>query len=247
MEQLSHLQKILDESAKIVFFTGAGISTESNIPDFRSADGLYNQAYKFPPEIILSRTFFQKYPEEFYRFYRDKMLYPYALPNMAHYFIAELEKSGRKVTVITQNIDDLHQKAGSTHVITLHGSVYRNHCTRCHKFYGIDTILSDTLIPKCSCGGIIKPDVVLYEESLNSKDIQEAIYEISTADTLIICGTSLTVYPAAGMINYFRGKNLVIINKTITPFDEKADLCIMASIKETLSSIKINPLKKEQL
>ncbi len=244
MEQLLKLQEIIDNSERLVFFTGAGISTESNIPDFRSTDGLYNQAYQFPPEIILSATFFKNNPEEFYRFYRDKMLYPDALPNRAHQFISEIEKSGREVTVITQNIDDLHQKAGSSHVITLHGSVYKNHCIRCKKSFEINAILSSRSIPRCSCGGIIKPDVVLYEENLNDQDIRDAINAISNADTMIICGTSLTVYPAAGMIQYFKGKNLIIINKTVTQFDQKADLCIKGSIGETLSSIQINSLKK---
>lgn len=247
MEQLLKLQSILNNSERIVFFTGAGISTESNIPDFRSTDGLYNQAYKYPPEIILSASFFKNSPEEFYRFYRDKMIYTEAMPNRAHQFIADLEKSGRKITVITQNIDALHQKAGSSHVIEFHGSVYRNHCICCKKTYGIEKILSDKPVPKCSCGGIVKPDVVLYEESLNTQNINEAIYEIRTADAMIVCGTSLSVYPAAGMIQYFNKENLVIINKSATPFDERADLCIKKSIGETLSQIEIYPFQKRKL
>ncbi len=243
MNKISELQNIFDQSRNIVFFTGAGISTESHIPDFRSVDGLYNQKYKFPPEIILSATFFKKYPQEFFKFYRDKMIYLDAQPNKAHQFIADFENSGRNVAVITQNIDNLHQKAGSKNVIELHGSIMRNHCIQCKKTYSIEKILNGQSIPKCSCNGIIKPDVVLYEENLKEQDITNSIKAISEADTMIICGTSLTVYPAAGMIQYFKGRNLVIINKSITEYDSQATLCIQESIGKILSSIKINPSK----
>lgn len=208
------LQEIIDDSRKIVFFGGAGVSTESGIPDFRSVDGLYNQQYKFPPEMIISHSFFVQNPEEFYRFYRDRMIFPNALPNAAHKKLAEWEKRGILSAVVTQNIDGLHQLAGSKNVIELHGSVHRNYCTKCGKFYPLSAVTETDGVPRCECGGVIKPDVVLYEESLKSEDIENAVLEISSADTLIIGGTSLVVYPAAGLVRYFNGKHLVVINKS---------------------------------
>lgn len=211
---MNSLQEIIDDSEKIVFFGGAGVSTESGIPDFRSVDGLYNQKYDYPPETIISHSFFVRYPEEFYRFYRDKMIFPDAKPNDAHKKLAELEKCGKLSAVVTQNIDGLHQMAGSKNVIELHGSVHRNYCTKCGKFYPLSAITESAGVPKCSCGGTIKPDVVLYEESLKTEDIERAVSEISAADTLIIGGTSLVVYPAAGLVRYFKGKHLAVINKS---------------------------------
>lgn len=208
------LQEIIDDSRKIVFFGGAGVSTESGIPDFRSVDGLYNQKYKFPPEMIISHSFFERNPEEFYRFYRDRMIYTNALPNAAHKKLAEWEKRGILSAVVTQNIDGLHQLAGSKNVIELHGSIHRNYCTKCGKFYPLSAVTETDGVPRCECGGVIKPDVVLYEESLRSEDIENAVLEISSADTLIIGGTSLVVYPAAGLVRYFNGKHLVVINKS---------------------------------
>ena len=208
------LQEIIDDSRKIVFFGGAGVSTESGIPDFRSVDGLYNQKYKFPPEMIISHSFFERNPEEFYRFYRDRMIYTNALPNAAHLKLAEWEQRGILSAVVTQNIDGLHQLAGSKNVIELHGSIHRNYCTKCGKFYPLSAVTETDGVPRCECGGVIKPDVVLYEESLRSEDIENAVLEISSADTLIIGGTSLVVYPAAGLVRYFNGKHLVVINKS---------------------------------
>ena len=208
------LQEIIDDSRKIVFFGGAGVSTESGIPDFRSVDGLYNQQYKFPPEMIISHSFFVQNPEEFYRFYRDRMIFPNALPNAAHKKLAEWEKRGILSAVVTQNIDGLHQLAGSKNVIELHGSIHRNYCTKCGKFHPLSAVTETDGVPRCECGGVIKPDVVLYEESLKSEDIENAVLEISSADTLIIGGTSLVVYPAAGLVRYFNGKHLVVINKS---------------------------------
>lgn len=234
------LQEIIDDSKRIVFFGGAGVSTESGIPDFRSADGLYSQQYKYPPEQIVSHTFFTRYPDEFYRFYRDRMIFPDAKPNAAHLKLAELEQAGRLSAVITQNIDGLHQAAGSRNVIELHGSVHRNYCTKCGKFYPLSAVTESADIPECECGGRIKPDVVLYEESLNSEDIENAVAEISAADTLIIGGTSLVVYPAAGFVNYFKGKHLVVINKSPTNADKNAELVIADSIGEVLSKIEVN-------
>ena len=208
------LQEIIDDSRKIVFFGGAGVSTDSGIPDFRSVDGLYNQKYKFPPEMIISHSFFERNPEEFYRFYRDRMIYTNALPNATHKKLAEWEKRGILSAVVTQNIDGLHQLAGSKNVIELHGSIHRNYCTKCGKFYPLSAVTETDGVPRCECGGVIKPDVVLYEESLRSEDIENAVLEISSADTLIIGGTSLVVYPAAGLVRYFNGKHLVVINKS---------------------------------
>ncbi len=231
------LQEIIDDSRRIVFFGGAGVSTESGIPDFRSVDGLYNQKYKFPPEHIISHSFFVSNPEEFYRFYRDRMIFADAKPNAAHLKLAEWEKKGILSAVVTQNIDGLHQMAGSKNVIELHGSVHRNYCTKCRKFYPLSAVTESEGVPRCECGGIIKPDVVLYEENLNSGDIDRAITEIENADTLIIGGTSLVVYPAAGFVNYFRGKHLVVINKSDISVN-KAELTINDSIGKVLGNIK---------
>ena len=227
VEQLEH---IIRESDRIVFFGGAGVSTESGIPDFRSVDGLYHQQYDYPPEEILSHHFFQEKPEEFYRFYRAKMLVKGAKPNAAHRRLARLEQEGKLTAVVTQNIDGLHQAAGSK----LHGSVHRNHCTRCGRFYGLEAIEESRGIPRCSCGGIIKPDVVLYEEGLEEETVSGAIQAIRKADTLIVGGTSLTVYPAAGFLGYFRGDHLVVINKTPTPADGMADLVLHLPIGQAL-------------
>ena len=238
-EQIQTLQRWIDDSHAIVFFGGAGVSTESGIPDFRSVDGLYNQKYAWPPEEILSRTFFDAQPEEFYRFYRDKMLCLEAKPNAAHRKLAELESAGRLRSVVTQNIDGLHQLAGSRRVWELHGSVHRNYCMRCRRPYSVESIKEGQGVPTCSCGGIIKPDVVLYEEGLDSATIEGAVADLRAADLLIIGGTSLAVYPAAGLINYFRGKRLVLINKTPTPFDIRANLAIHSPIGQVLGQIRV--------
>lgn len=234
MTERETLKQWLSESENIVFFGGAGVSTESKIPDFRSTDGLYNQQYAYPPETILSHTFYMRRPEEFYRFYRNKMLFPDAEPNRAHKALAKLEQEGRLRAVITQNIDGLHQKAGSREVLELHGSVLKNYCTKCGKFYGLEAVLESEGVPRCICGGVIKPDVVLYEEGLDQHTLQKAVYYISNADVLIIGGTSLTVYPAAGLIDYYWGKKLVLINKSVTPMDSRADLVISGPIGEIL-------------
>ena len=239
MEEINKLQSIVDETDNIVFFGGAGVSTESGIPDFRSVDGLYNQKYKYPPETIISHSFYRRNPEEFYRFYKDKMLFPEAKPNKAHMKLAELEAAGKLKAVITQNIDGLHQMAGSRRVIELHGSVHRNYCERCHKFYDLRYVIDAPGVPKCSCGGTIKPDVVLYEEGLNNQDIEDAIRYISEADTLIIGGTSLVVYPAAGLIRYFCGRHLVVINMSPTQSDREADLLITDKIGSVLDQIHV--------
>lgn len=228
------LKKWLEESDNIVFFGGAGVSTESNIPDFRSTDGLYHQQYDYPPETILSHSFYEEKPEEFYRFYRNKMLFPNAEPNRAHKALSKLEEEGKLKAVITQNIDGLHQKAGSREVLELHGSVLRNHCVKCGKAYGLEAVLNSEGIPRCSCGGMIKPDVVLYEEGLDLQTIQQAVLHITNAEVLIVGGTSLTVYPAAGLIDYYRGSRLVLINKSVTPMDSRADLVISGPIGEIL-------------
>ena len=238
-EGIEKLQKMLDESKRIVFFGGAGVSTESGIPDFRSVDGLYNQKYDYPPETILSHTFYIKKPDEFFRFYRDKMLFTDAKPNAAHIALAKLEEAGKLTAVVTQNIDGLHQSAGSKKVYELHGSVLRNYCEKCHKFHDIDAILNSTGVPTCECGGRIKPDVVLYEEGLDQNTLSGAVRAISEADMLIIGGTSLAVYPAAGLIDYYRGNKLVLINKTPTARDTMANLVITDSIGEVFSQIKI--------
>jgi len=237
-QEISALQEIIDESAHIVFFGGAGVSTESGIPDFRSEDGLYHTKYSYPPERILSHSFFIQNPEVFYTFYREKILYLDAKPNPAHKKLAELEKLGKLKAVVTQNIDGLHQKAGSKTVYELHGSIHRNYCVECGKAYSAEFVKEVKGIPHCTCGGIIKPDVVLYEESLDGRTIQSAVSAIAKADTLIIGGTSLVVYPAAGFIDYFRGKHLVLINKAETGKTVGADLIIHAPIGEILGKIQ---------
>ena len=233
------LQQMVDESSRIVFFGGAGVSTESGIPDFRSTDGLYHQKYDWPPETILSRTFFDRMPEEFYRFYRDKMLPLEAAPNAAHLKLAELEQAGKLTAVVTQNIDGLHTKAGSKQVYELHGSVWRNHCMRCGKFYEPAYIRDSQGIPLCTCGGKIKPDVVLYEEGLDDEVVAGAVHAIRNADMLIVAGTSLTVYPAAGLLRYFRGKHLVLINRDATPYDDMAELVIHEKVGKVLSALQV--------
>lgn len=237
MTSLEALKEMLDNSRNIVFFGGAGVSTESGIPDFRSTDGLYHQEYDYPPETILSHTFFRRNPEEFYRFYKNKMLCLDAKPNAAHRKLAELEREGRVRAVITQNIDNLHQAAGSREVLELHGSVHRNYCMKCGKFYDARYMLEAEGVPTCTCGGIIKPDVVLYEEGLDQQTLTRSVRYISEADVLIIGGTSLVVYPAAGLIDYYRGHKLVVINKSVTPRDKDADLVIQGSIGEILSQV----------
>lgn len=228
---------LVRESNNIVFFGGAGVSTESGIPDFRSKDGLYNQKYDYPPEEILSHTFFMNNTDEFYKFYKDKMNSLKYKPNITHIKLTELEKHGKLKSIITQNIDGLHQKAGSKNVYELHGNVFRNYCIKCHKFYNADFVFNSQGIPKCSCGGIIKPDVVLYEEELNEKILKDSILSIKNSDLLIVAGTSLTVYPASGLINYFRGKNLVVINRDSTAFDTRANLVINESLGKVFKVI----------
>ena len=240
MEAIKQLQKIVDDHDNIVFFGGAGVSTESGIPDFRSVDGLYNQKYDYPPETILSHTFFMKNPEEFYRFYHDKMLALTARPNAAHRKLAELEEAGKLKAVVTQNIDGLHQAAGSRKVLELHSSVHRNYCMKCHAFYDAGYVAEAEGVPHCrECGGMIKPDVVLYEEGLDQKTIQEAISVISHAQVLIVGGTSLVVYPAAGLIQYFSGDKIVLINKGATGMDKSADLLIQEPIGQVLEQIAV--------
>jgi len=234
MDETAALQKWIEESSNIVFFGGAGVSTESGIPDFRSTDGLYNQQYDYPPETIISHSFYVKKPKEFYRFYKNKMLFPEAKPNRAHMALAKLEREGKVKAVVTQNIDGLHQAAGSREVLELHGSVHRNYWTRFGRFYSLDDILKADGVPVCDCGGVIKPDVVLYEEGLDQDVIQRSVEYISRADVLIIGGTSLTVYPAAGLIDYYRGSKLVLINKSVTSRDGQADLVICDSIGKVL-------------
>lgn len=228
------LEQLIAASHRIVFFGGAGVSTESGIPDFRSVDGLYHQHYAYPPETILSHTFFEQKPEEFYRFYREKLIVKNAKPNPAHLRLARLEAAGKLTAVITQNIDGLHQAAGSKHVLELHGSTLRNYCTRCHRFYPVEAIANSTGVPRCACGGIIKPDVVLYEEGLDGTVLTEAVEALAAADLLIVGGTSLAVYPAAGLLRYYRGQELVVINKTPTPADAQATLLIRDPIGQTL-------------
>lgn len=237
MTELETLKKWIDESDNIVFFGGAGVSTESGIPDFRSTDGLYNQKYDYPPETILSHTFFCSRTEEFYRFYRDKMLYLDAEPNGAHKKLAQWESEGKLKAVITQNIDGLHQKAGSVNVLELHGSVLRNYCEDCGEFYDVETVKDAEGVPACSCGGTIKPDVVLYEEGLDNKTLTSAVRYIQEADVLIVGGTSLAVYPAAALIDYYQGKKLVLVNKTPTPKDEVADLVVQGSIGQIFEKL----------
>ena len=230
MDNLSTLRNWIAESNRIVFFGGAGVSTESGIPDFRSVDGLYHQKFDYPPETILSHSFFYSNTEDFYKFYREKMLVTDIEPNRAHKALAKLEAEGKLSAVITQNIDGLHQKAGSTKVYELHGSVHRNYCRRCAKFYSGEDLLQSTGVPRCTCGGLIKPDVVLYEEGLDGDCIENSVTAISNADLLIVGGTSLTVYPAAGLLRYYRGSRLVLINRDETPYDHSADLIFRESI-----------------
>ncbi len=237
-ENIMKLKQVIENSDKIVFFGGAGVSTESGIPDFRSADGLYNQKYKYPPEQIVSHTFFKYNTEEFYNFYRDRMIYTEAKPNKAHIALARLEEQGKLFCVITQNIDGLHQAAGSKNVLELHGSIHRNYCTDCGEFYGLEKITGSSGIPKCDkCGGIVKPDVVLYEEGLDNKILVNSVKALRSAEVLIIGGTSLGVYPAAGLIHEFHGKTLVLINKTETQADKMADIIIRDPIGETMGAI----------
>lgn len=237
-DKIQQFKQLVNESENIVFFGGAGVSTESGIPDFRSKDGLYNQQYKYPPETILSHTFFMNQTDEFYKFYKAKMNSLKYEPNITHIKLAELENQGKLKAVITQNIDGLHQKAGSKIVYELHGSVLRNYCMNCNKFYDAEYVFNSNGTPKCNCGGIIKPDVVLYEEGLNEDIIMKSVYAIQNAELLIVAGTSLTVQPASGLINYFRGKNLVLINRASTPYDNKADLVINENLGTVFRNIK---------
>ena len=237
MDSIERLKELVDSTDNLVFFGGAGVSTESGIPDFRSVDGLYNQKYDYPPETILSHSFYRKCTDEFYRFYRDKMICLWARPNAAHMKLAQWEQEGKLKAVITQNIDGLHQAAGSKKVLELHGSVLRNYCERCHKFYDAEYILHSAGVPACECGGIIKPDVVLYEEGLDQQVLQEAMRCITNADMLIVGGTLLAVYPAAGLIDYYRGNKLVLINKEPTSKDSMADLVVSGSIGEIFSRL----------
>lgn len=236
-KEIEQLQHMIDKSSRIVFFGGAGVSTESGIPDFRSADGIYHQKYKYSPEQVVSHTFFMRYPEAFYEFYKEKMMALDAKPNPAHMKLAELEKAGKLTAVVTQNIDGLHQAAGSRNVYELHGSIHRNYCMKCGKFYDAEYVKNYDGVPRCECGGMIKPDVVLYEESLDQNTIQEAVRAISQADMLIIGGTSLNVYPAAGLIRYYQGHKLVLLNKSPVARDLAADLVITDPIGETLAQL----------
>lgn len=237
--KIERLREIVKNSDNIVFFGGAGVSTESNIPDFRSTNGLYSEKIKskYSPEEMLSHTFFVRHTKEFFEFYKSKMIYKDAKPNLAHIALSKLEQAGKLKAVITQNIDGLHQMAGSKNVLELHGSVHRNYCTKCGNFYDLEYILNSIDVPKCICGGIVKPDVVLYEEPLDNEVIEASIDYISKADVLIVGGTSLSVYPAAGLINYFKGKHLVLINKTSTPYDRYAEIVINNSIGKTLDKV----------
>ena len=240
MADIDTFLDLVKHSDNIVFFGGAGVSTESGIPDFRSTDGLYHQHYKYPPETMLSHTFYEQHMDEFYRFYRDKMLALDAQPNMAHIKLAELEQAGKLKAIVTQNIDGLHQKAGSKNVLELHGSVHRNYCQHCHKLFSAEYIKNSTGIPHCDdCGGTIKPDVVLYEEGLDNDTVQQALYYISHADMLIIGGTSLVVYPAAGLINYYHGHKLVLINKSSSDMDSRADLVLHEPIGQVFAKITL--------
>lgn len=237
MNQIETLKKWISESNQIVFFGGAGVSTESGIPDFRSVDGLYSQKFEYPPERIISHSFYERNPEYFFRFYREKMLPLGFEPNITHKVLARWELEGKLSAVVTQNIDGLHQKAGSKRVYELHGSVLRNYCTRCGKFHSAEFVKESTGIPRCSCGGIVKPDVVLYEEGLDQRTIDNSIFAIDLADLLIVAGTSLTVYPAAGLIEYYRGKRLVLINRDKTSYDGRADLVIHESLGNVFSQL----------
>ena len=236
-EKIKEVIKLIEKNNNIVFFGGAGVSTESGIPDFRSKDGLYNQKYKYPPEQILSHTFFNHKTEEFYKFYKEKMNSLKYEPNITHIKLAELEKRGKLKAIVTQNIDGLHQKAGSKNVYELHGSILRNHCIKCNKFYDAEYVFESSGVPKCTCGGIIKPDVVLYEEGLDDTTIRNSIVAIQNADLMIVAGTSLTVQPAASLINYFRGEKLILINKDKTPYDNIASLVINESLGKVFEKI----------
>lgn len=238
-KETEQLQRIIDDSERIVFFGGAGVSTESGIPDFRSADGIYHQEYRYSPEQVVSHTFFMRFPEAFYEFYREKMMCLDAEPNAAHLKLAELEKAGKLTAVVTQNIDGLHQAAGSRTVWELHGSIHRNYCMKCGKFYDAQYVKNADGVPRCECGGLIKPDVVLYEEGLDQNVIRGAVEAIASADTLIIGGTSLVVYPAAGFIDYFRGKHLAVINKSATGRAVRAELSIAAPIGEIMGGLRV--------
>ncbi len=241
MSDLAKLKEIIEKSKKIVIFSGAGLSTNSGIPDFRSADGLYNQKTKsnIRPEEIISHSFFMSNPCEFYQFYFSKMVYLDAKPNLAHKYFAKLEEEGKVLAVVTQNIDNLHQAAGSKRVYELHGSIMRNYCMKCHKFYSLKDIFHESCeVPRCSCGGIIKPDVVLYEEGLNDEVVENALNAIREADTIIVTGTSLTVYPAAGFLRYFRGENLILLNKSETPYDSLANIAIHDDIKNVIEYLE---------
>lgn len=237
MKEIETLKRWVEESRRIVFFGGAGVSTESGIKDFRSVDGLYNQKFEYPPETIISHTFYEQKPEYFFRFYREKMLPLGFEPNITHRVLAQWEQQGKLAAVVTQNIDGLHQKAGSKRVYELHGSVLRNYCTHCGKFYPAAFIKESEGIPRCSCGGIVKPDVVLYEEGLDQDTLEKSVRAIHQADLLIVAGTSLTVYPAAGLINYYRGNRLVLINRDATPYDSQADLVFHESLGNIFSQL----------
>ena len=237
MDKIEKLKKWIDESNRIVFFGGAGVSTESGIPDFRSVDGLYSEVFDYPPETIISHTFFERKPDYFFRFYREKMLPLGFEPNITHKALAKWEEQGKLAAVVTQNIDGLHQKAGSKKVYELHGSVLRNYCQHCGKFHSAEFVKNSDGVPKCACGGTVKPDVVLYEESLDQDTIEKSIMAIHRADLLIVAGTSLTVYPAAGLINYYRGNRLVLINRDATPYDSQADLVFHESLGDIFSSL----------
>lgn len=238
MTDIEKLQEYIDKAKKIVFFGGAGVSTESGIKDFRSVDGLYNEKYDYPPEVMLSHSFFMNHTEEFYKFYRDKLNTLDVLPNVTHKYLKDLEEKGKDVTIVTQNIDGLHEKAGSNKVLLLHGTVYKNHCMKCHKSYKAEKVFKEEGIPRCSCGGIIKPDVVLYEEGLDDDVVKDSIKAISECDLLIVAGTSLVVYPAASFINYFRGDKLVIINKDQVSQEKMADLVIHDKLGKVFSKLK---------
>lgn len=238
MDKIEKLQTLIDKAKNIVFFGGAGVSTESGIKDFRSKDGLYRQKFDYPPEVYLSRSFFNQHPDLFYQFYREKLNCLEAKPNICHNYLVKLENEGKLSAIITQNIDGLHEKAGSKKVLPIHGTIYKNHCLNCHKFYEAEVVFNSKGIPRCSCGGIIKPDVVLYEENLDENMIIKAIDAIKNCDLLIVAGTSLVVYPAASFINYYSGNNLVIINKDITSFDKKANLVINDSLGNVFSKLK---------
>lgn len=240
MNKIEKLQEMIDKSNNIVFFGGAGVSTESGIKDFRSVDGLYNEKYDYPPEVILSHTFFMNNTKEFYKFYRDKLNTLNIEPNITHNFLKLLEDKGKLKAIVTQNIDGLHEKANSKNVLLLHGTIYRNYCMKCNKFYDTEYVFNNKDVPRCDCGGLIKPDVVLYEEGLDDEVVRETIKVISEADLLIIGGTSLAVYPAASFINYFRGDKIVIINKDSTPYDLRADLVINDKLGNVFSKLVVN-------